>query len=100
MNTKEMIAVMQAWSDGVVVIRSWKGADAGVYPEYEFNPGKSFQPEWNWERFDYRIKGGAREVWIHESDMATAKGCCVNRCPVQNYLPSSDGYVRFREVIE
>jgi hypothetical protein len=48
MTTKEMIEVMQAFARGEQIEYRDKGAECW-FP-------LSFDPDWNWEKFDYRVK--------------------------------------------
>lgn len=57
MNTKEMIAVMQAYDEGKTIqVR---------FADYESDWGPCPKPIWNWNDFEYRIKPEPRYLNVY-----------------------------------
>ena len=74
MNTKEKIAVMQAWMEGKEEIQvstrhstEWKRL--------------SWVPEWDWTSYDYRIKPEPKFVYVN---VYLPKGAAEGRTPASN----------------
>jgi hypothetical protein len=85
-NTKEKIAVMQAFLDGKKI--QWTGGGS----EWSDFDG---EPIWNWLQYDYRIKPEPREFLIAVSDDGT-----VFHSPQKNPIDYQGvEFIKVREVL-
>ena len=90
MNTKEKIAVMQAWFDKKAV--QFRASADVEWDELNFEE----EPAWNWDCFDYRMKPEPREFLIAVSDDGT-----VFHSPQKNPIDYQGvEFIKVREVLE
>ena len=89
---KEKIAVMQAALDGADMQITWDGATGwhDIYRPEEF--------DWNWGKYDYRIKPQPKEIWVNEYDSEISAH--RSRASAEEWCSKGGVTKLYREVVE